>query len=100
MAAVRPDSSMTQIAAETARRQGIARDLKLVGLVSAAQGMSHFYQLVLPPIFPLLTSAFGVGYTELGLLMALMYVASGLMQTPAGMLVDRLGPAWVLIAGL
>ncbi len=91
---------MTQITAETARRPGIARDIKLVGLVSAAHGMSHFYQLVLPPIFPLLTSAFGVGYTELGLLTALMYVASGLMQTPAGMLVDRLGPAPMLIAGL
>jgi len=29
-----------------------------------------------------------------------MYVASGVMRTPAGMLVDRLGPAPVLIAGL
>ena len=92
---------MTQITADTtAHRQGIARDIKLVGLVGAAHGMSHFYQLVLPPIFPLLTSAFGVGYTELGLVTALMYVASGLMQTPAGILVDRLGPARVLVAGL
>src|SRR5439155_13632679 len=31
---------------------------------------------------------------------ALMDVASGVMQTPAGMLVDRLGPAPVLMAGL
>jgi FSR family fosmidomycin resistance protein-like MFS transporter len=91
---------MTQITAETDRRQPIARDLKLVGLVSAAHGMSHFYQLVLPPIFPLLTDAFGVGYTEFGLLAALTYVASGVMQTPAGMLVDRLGAGPVLIAGL
>src|SRR5216684_6077960 len=91
---------MTEITAETDRRQTVARDIKLVGLVSAAHGMSHFYGLVLPPIFPLLTVAFGVGYTEFGLLTALMYVASGVMQTPAGMLVDRLGPAPVLIAGL
>src|SRR6266478_6385145 len=88
---------MTEIAAETDRRQTVAHDVKLVGLVSAAHGLSHFYGLVLPPILPLLTGAFGVGYTEFGLLMALMYVASGLMQTPAGMLVDRLGPAPVLI---
>ena len=73
---------------------------KLIGLVSAAHLLSHFYQLVLPPIFPLLTSVFGVGYAELGLVASLMYVASGLMQTPAGILVDRLGPSRVLIGGV
>ncbi|MBV9824680.1 MAG: MFS transporter [Alphaproteobacteria bacterium] len=78
----------------------IARDVRLIGLISAAHGMSHFYQLVLPPIFPLLTSVFGVGYAELGVVTSLLYIASGLMQTPAGILVDRLGPARVLIAGL
>ena len=57
-------------------------DVKLIGLVSAAHLLSHFYQLVLPPIFPLLTKVFGVGYAELGLVASLMYVASGLMQTP------------------
>jgi MFS family permease len=62
--------------------------------------LSHFYQLVLPPIFPLLTKVFGVGYAELGLVASLMYVASGLMQTPAGILVDRLGPSRVLIGGV
>src|SRR5437763_3806542 len=93
-------SAMTQIIAETDRQQSGARDVKLVGLVSAAHGMSHFYGLVLPPIFPLLTDAFGVGYTEFGLLIALMSVASGVMQTPAGMLVDRLGAGPVLIFGL
>src|SRR5205823_10051970 len=92
--------TMTEITADTDPQQPVARDVRLVGLVSAAHGISHFSGLVLPPIFPLLTDAFGVGYTEFGLLTALMYVASGVMQTPAGMLVDRLGPAPVLIAGL
>src|SRR5437773_1595499 len=100
MAAFHIGKAMTEIATATDRQQTVARDVRLVGLVSAAHGMSHFYQLVLPPIFPLLTDAFGVGYTEFGLLTALMYVASGVMQTPAGMLVDRVGPAPVLIAGL
>src|SRR5258708_11796035 len=92
--------AMTELTAEIDPRETITRDIKLVGLISAAHGMSHFYGLVLPPIFPLLTDAFGVGYTEFGLLAALTYVASGVMQTPAGMLVDRVGPAPVLIAGL
>jgi MFS transporter, FSR family, fosmidomycin resistance protein len=77
-----------------------AQDVKVVGLVSAAHFMSHFFQIVLPPIFPLLKDAFGIGYAELSIVMTLMYAASGLMQTPAGILVDRLGPTRVLIGGL
>jgi FSR family fosmidomycin resistance protein-like MFS transporter len=76
------------------------QDIKVIGLVSSAHFMSHFFQLVLPPIFPLLKDAFGVGYAELGIVMTLMYATSGLMQTPAGILVDRLGAAPVLIGGL
>ena len=60
----------------------------------------HFYQIVLPPLFPLLKNAFGVGYAELSIVMSLMYGTSGLMQTSAGLIVDRLGPAPVLIVGL
>ncbi|HEY1794496.1 MAG TPA: MFS transporter [Stellaceae bacterium] len=75
-------------------------DIRVVGLVAAAHFMSHFYQLLLPPIFPLLVGVFGVGYADLGLVVSVTYVVSGLMQTPAGILVDRLGPARVLIGGL
>ena len=77
-----------------------AQDIRVVGLVSSAHFMSHFYQIVLPPLFPLLKDAFGVGYAELSIVMSLMYATSGLMQTPAGVIVDRLGPARVLIGGL
>jgi FSR family fosmidomycin resistance protein-like MFS transporter len=77
-----------------------AQDIRVVGLVSSAHFMSHFYQIVLPPLFPLLKGAFGVGYAELSIVMSLMYATSGLMQTPAGVIVDRLGPARVLIGGL
>src|SRR5439155_11127862 len=76
------------------------QDIKVIGLVGAAHFMSHFFQIVLPPIFPLLKDTFGVGYAELGIIMTLMYATSGLMQTPAGILVDRLGAAPVLIGGL
>jgi FSR family fosmidomycin resistance protein-like MFS transporter len=93
-------ASATQAPGRTPGRTDTAGDVKLIGLVSAAHLLSHFYQLVLPPIFPLLTKVFGVGYAELGLIASLMYVASGLMQTPAGILVDRFGPSRVLIGGL
>ena len=76
------------------------QDAKVIGLVSAAHFMSHFYQLVLPSLFPLLKDAFGVDYATLGVIMTLMYATSALMQTPAGFLVDRLGATRVLIGGL
>jgi MFS family permease len=86
---------MTSTAAGT-----LGRDARVIGLVGAAHSTSHFYQLVLPPIFPLLREAFDVGYTELGLIMMLFYGASGVMQMPAGFLVDRFGGRIVLSGGL
>lgn len=77
-----------------------ARDIKTIGMVSTVHGMSHFYQLTLPPLLPVLKVAFGVSYTDLGLLMSAFYICSGLAQTPAGFLVDRLGARAVLMSGL
>ncbi len=76
------------------------RDIKTIGMVSTVHGMSHFYQLTLPPLLPVLKVAFGVSYTDLGLLMSAFYICSGLAQTPAGFLVDRLGARTVLMGGL
>ena len=69
-------------------------------IVTGAHTTDHFLQLVLPPLFPLLKVTYGVSYTDLGLLMALFYVASALCQTPAGFLVDRFGARRVLVGGL
>ena len=86
---------MTAITAEQT-----SRDLKTIGMVSTVHGMSHFYQLVLAPLLPILKVAFGVSYTDLGLLISIFYVCSALSQTPAGFLVDRLGARTVLMGGL
>src|SRR5438876_6536314 len=93
-------AAMTEIATDIAARPALGRDLKLVGLVGTAHGLSHFYQLVLPPIFPLVTAAFGVGYAELGLVVSLGLIVAGLLQIPAGILVDRLGAGRMLVGGL
>jgi MFS family permease len=77
-----------------------SRDLPVIGLIGAAHFSSHYFQLVLPPLFPLLTTALGVGYTELGLVMTVFFATSGLAQTPAGFLVDRIGAARVLTGGV
>src|SRR3546814_3495386 len=76
------------------------RDLKVMALVGAAHGCSHFFQLVLPSLFPWLKDVFQVSYTELGLITTCFYVISGTLQTPAGFLVDRIGARNVLMGGL
>jgi FSR family fosmidomycin resistance protein-like MFS transporter len=78
----------------------LGRDLKVMGLVGSAHAASHFFHLILPPLFPILKSEFGVSYTELALLTTLFYAASGFAQTVAGFLVDRFGARLVLLAGL
>lgn len=72
----------------------------MTGLVSYPHMLSHAYYFVLPPLFPLLKDAFGVGYTELGLVITVFGVIAGVGQTPVGFLVDRIGARALLIAGL
>ena len=74
--------------------------VRVIGLIALAHGASHFYQLALPPLFPHLKEAFAVSYTELGTLMTVFYVSSGLSQTAAGFLVDRFSARTVLLSGL
>jgi MFS family permease len=81
-------------------RGAIRRDGRVMALIGIGHAGSHFYQLVLPPLFPLLRTDFGVGYAELGLLMALFYGTSGVAQPVAGFLVDRFGARVVLLLGL
>ena len=71
-----------------------------MGLVGLAHACSHFFHLVLPPLFPILKSEFGVSYAELGLLPALFFAASGVMQIVCGFLVDHFGARRVLRSGL
>jgi len=83
-------------AAPSAKR----RDVNIIGMVGVAHLFSHFYQLALPPLFPLIRAELEVSYTSLGLLMGTFYLVSGVMQTPAGFLVDRIGARPVLLGGL
>lgn len=69
-------------------------------LIGSGHGLSHFYQLALPPLFPLLQQEFGVSYTALGLLLTLFNATTGGFQVVAGFLVDRVGARPVLITGL
>jgi FSR family fosmidomycin resistance protein-like MFS transporter len=73
---------------------------RLIGLVSAAHFFSHFFILLLPPLFPLMTEAYSVGFMELGFAYAVFSVVTTLTQAPMGFVVDRYGARGLLIAGL
>ena len=74
--------------------------LRIVGGVSAAHFVSHFYILLLAPLMPFVRAEYGVSYTEIGLAFAAFNIVSAALQTPAGFLVDWLGARTLLIAGL
>lgn len=84
----------------TAASTSLRNDAQVIGFVGVAHGASHFFQLALPPLFPLIKTEFGTSYAELGVVMAVYYAVSGIMQTAAGFLVDRLGARNVLVFGL
>ena len=76
------------------------RGAGVLGLIAADHFFSHFYYLVLPPLFPLLTEIYGVGYTELGIGLMAMSLGNTLTAAPVGVLVDRYGARAPLIGGL
>lgn len=76
------------------------REAAVIGLVSFAHLLSHVYLIALPPLFPAIRADLGVGYAELGLIMAIYAVATGALQTPMGFACERLGARPVLAAGL
>lgn len=76
------------------------QDAKVISLVGVAHGVSHFYHLLLAPLFPWLREAFGLSYAELGFLMTVFFVVSAIGQALAGFVVDRVGARTVLFSGI
>lgn len=84
----------------SAQEVRVPRERLTLGLISIGHFFSHYYALVLPPLFPFLRAEFGVSYLELGLAMTAYSLLGGVAQSPVGFLVDRVGPGRVLLAGL
>ncbi len=83
-----------------ADRSALRRDVRVIGLVGSAHCLSHFFQLTLAPLFPLLKTEFDVGYVTLGALVSVFYLASGACQFAAGFAVDRFGARPILLGGI
>jgi len=76
------------------------RDAELIALVGLAHGTSHFFHLLLPPLFPWLMPAFDLSFTQAGLLVSVFFAVSGIGQASAGFVVDRIGARPVLLGGV
>jgi MFS family permease len=79
---------------------GFPREVRVTTLICAAHFVSHFYILILPPLFVFIRDDFAVSYTELGVALTAFSVVTTVVQTHAGLLVDRIGARLVLVVGL
>src|SRR6516165_1889841 len=77
-----------------------ASETKLVAGVCFAHLVSHYYMLMLAPLFAFIRADFGVTYTELSLALTTFNVVSAVSQTPVGFFIDRTGARINLIGGL
>jgi FSR family fosmidomycin resistance protein-like MFS transporter len=84
----------------TAAASTLRADAHVIGLVGVIHALSHFFQLSIAPLFPLIRDDLGVSYAELGVVMAVFFTVSGLAQTLAGFIVDRFGAKAILTGGL
>jgi FSR family fosmidomycin resistance protein-like MFS transporter len=75
-------------------------DTMVIGMVGLAHLLSHFYQMALAPLVPLLRDEFDVSYTALGFVISLMYGVSGMCQAFVGILVDRHGADRLMLFGV
>jgi FSR family fosmidomycin resistance protein-like MFS transporter len=75
-------------------------DAVVIALVALAHGLSHFFQLIIAPLFPLIKDELGVSYAALGFVVMLFYSLSALFQPVAGFVVDRFGGRAVLLGGV
>src|SRR5215831_21205915 len=82
------------------RARSVASDVRLIAVVCVGHTLSHFYSLVLPPLFPVLRTELGVSYAALGALITASAGASAISQLVSGFLVDRWGARRVLAGGL
>jgi MFS family permease len=73
---------------------------RIIALVASGHALSHFFQLSLPPLFPLIREELGISYSTLGLVLMVFFAGSALLQPVAGFLVDRIGGRDVLLGGV
>ena len=88
---------MTQAISAPAER---SVEWRIVAPLCAAHFVSHYFMIILAPLFVFIRADYGVSYTDLALALTVFNVVSAALQTPAGFLVDHIGARLVLMAGV
>ena len=68
--------AMTTTTAGTNAPTPLRKDARTIGLIGLAHGTSHFFHMLLPPLFPWLIQEFHLSYSELGLLVSVFFARS------------------------
>ncbi len=77
-----------------------ASETKLVASVCLAHLVSHYYIVLLAPLFVFIRADYDVSYTELAFALTVFNLVSTVLQTPTGFFVDRTDARLNLVAGL
>ena len=93
-------ANMPSSVATAAPAVNLKTDAAIISLIGFAHGTSHFFHLMLPPLFPWFMSEFSLSFVQVGTLMTTFFVVSGVGQAFAGMVVDRYGAHRVLCVGV
>ncbi len=78
----------------------LAQDVKIIGLVSMAHAISHFSHMLLVPLFPVFQKEFALSFSQLGFLVTVFFIVSGVGQALSGFWVDRVGARPVLFSAI
>jgi MFS family permease len=76
------------------------REVQIIGLISVAHFLSHFYLTSLVPLYATISAELGVSWTTLSWGITAYVICTGVLQTPMGYVVDRIGGRKVLVFGL
>ena len=78
----------------------LGQDAKVIGLVSMAHAISHFSHMLLVPLFPVFQKEFALSFSQLGFLVTVFFIVSGVGQALSGFWVDRVGARPVLFSAI
>ncbi|MEC7488971.1 MAG: MFS transporter [Pseudomonadota bacterium] len=83
-----------------ARTAPFGREIRAISMIGFGHFLSHFYMFGLVPLTVPIVTELQISAVELALIYGAFNVATALLQTPMGILVDRWGARKVLIGGL
>ncbi|MGD9941526.1 MAG: MFS transporter [Clostridia bacterium] len=69
-------------------------------LFALAHFVHHLLTAILIPLLPFIRDGFGLTYTQAGTIVSAFTLAYGFGQLPAGWIADRVGPRYLLAAGI